>query len=352
MRASSVMNEGSQATDRSRRTVGSFFEAPSATELSSGTPDFQEVLNGFQFANSGRGALSTSLASWRRDRTKGTVWLPSYYCWDVERYIAQNNQVKTYRSTPFSVEFPELTQDDVLVVVSYFGQIPPLPSVDPDQVFLDTTHDPLADWLTDFPARWRFGSLRKTLPLPDGGYYVDFVGDPVAYALLVDPANTAFALDGFDAMQAKSDWLRGKPDAKRDFYQRYLHQENVIAEVAPSALSQTSHELLSKFPVSEWRSRRLRNIGHLSRRLQASSNLRVLDSTFGVPVVSPTSAHSKALAKALIAEGVFPARLWPQPPDRSEEASIAGRLLTLHTDYRYEISDMDRVARIVQQAIQ
>ena len=154
--------------------VGSFFPYPAAEPHAAGPVSDAPAdwpPDSWLLVNSGRAALTTIVLAHLRDHPKARLWMPSYYCWDVTHYIAQWIPVVTYPSRPPVAPLPaEIPGDDLLLVISYFGARPQRSTAPSHQVILDVTHDPLAEWVPDYGAGWLFGSLRKSLPLPEGGF--------------------------------------------------------------------------------------------------------------------------------------------------------------------------------------
>ena len=108
------------------------------------------------------------------------LWLPGYYCPDVvgtllPLALAVPLELRTYPAPPPGL--PDLARiplapGDLLLLVNLFGLhgASTTPRLPPGVVLIeDHTHDPLSRWARTSTADWCFASLRKTLPLPDGG---------------------------------------------------------------------------------------------------------------------------------------------------------------------------------------
>lgn len=333
--------------------IGSFLEYPSRSSLAVERAGESDDLLALQLTNSGRGALQSILHVACDSNDEGTVWMPSYYCWDVTRYIADGRRVRTYPSTPTGVCYPsEFADGDVLVITSYFGQRPQTPSTEAASVLLDTTHDPLADWAKSFPAGWVFGSLRKTLPMSEGGYVADRLSDQQLVLKRARIKGDDEYQRGLAAIQAKAKWLIDGHGSKSEFYLALQQHEEAFAHLEPTQMSETASEFLRTLPVRHWRHQRIQNAAHLRATLGDAPAFQALPSTFGVPLLMRTPAEAEEVKRTLIENEIYPAVIWPQPDEMHSETMISKRLLLLHTDHRYGSAEMERTAQTVRLAIQ
>ena len=108
-------------------------------------------------------------AGWKR------LLMPNYFCPQVTSYIAGLIKVTFYNVNPGKeIRFNDISiQDgDVLYVNNLFGvNQQPDYSVFKTKITIieDHSHDPFSDWSCTSEADWCFASLRKTIPIPDGG---------------------------------------------------------------------------------------------------------------------------------------------------------------------------------------
>jgi hypothetical protein len=112
---------------------------------------------------------------WRR------VWLPSYYCPEVPAGLAalerDGIELLAYSdhllTEPPAIEAILAEPGDVIVVANQLGirrRPDPGRAVVPGAVVVeDHSHDPGSAWARASGADYAFASLRKTLPIPDGG---------------------------------------------------------------------------------------------------------------------------------------------------------------------------------------
>jgi hypothetical protein len=300
--------------------------------------------------------------SWRR------VWLPSYYCQDVPAALrelsAQGVQLRAYTDAPDREE-PSLSgfrtqPGDVVVVANHFGMRRSPASLDsfaPDAVIVeDHSHDLAAPWAMNSRAHYAVASLRKTLPLPDGGV----AWSPRELALPPEPPLTrvhaAAALDRLSAMVLKGRYLAGHAVDKAAFRTRAMSGEERMADGPPSGIAPVSRAMLPSLPVGAWREQRRENYDTLLRALGPLRNVHVMAPVpeavaFALTLVFDTPKARDAVKRALIAARVYPAVLWsldhPMIDDiPKEHVDLARRVLSIHCDQRYVSGDMIRVAEI------
>ena len=334
--------------------IGSFFPYPNAEVTGDvagrnsrpGWPPARWTL-----VNSGRAALALIIGQHLTRHAEARLWVPSYYCWDVTRYIAEMVPVLTYPCRPTDPRLPdEIPPDDLLLVTSYFGAEPGPTQVPAAQVLLDITHDPLAEWVAAYRAAWLFGSLRKTLPLPEGGFASAV--NSKDHSLATPPPSEdsrAVVVQGANAMLRSRGGSRELGPCQRNPGIRPCR--TMSPPWRASTRRPCSAEflgLLKKLPVQRWRTQRLANLRTLREALDAELLSLALPSTFGLALVLPDVETAEAFRRDLISKEVYPARFWPQPDEATaEDSDLAELIHFVHVDHRYTSADMRRVAGIL-----
>lgn len=342
-----------ESLDGVRGGIGSFFSYPEldsadVAESKRRPPPWPAAR--WALLNSGRAALLQVLDSRRGSHRHGTLWVPSYYCWEVTQYIQRTWPISVYPCNPTSQCLPStIPPDDLILVVSYFGMEPPSHSVNPEQVILDVTHDPLAPWIDTYTAGWVVGSLRKTLPLPEGGFAYSSAPPIVVEALHSDESRRA-AQRGTEAMTMKARWLADDPKTTKDeWYQALQQHEATFERLAPARMQPENERLLHTFPVESWRTTRLSNLTYLREACLPLAWAQAPLATFGLVLVTDSPELTETVRRQLVGQGVYPARLWPQPAGSSEsDRELAARILVIHTDHRYTRENMAHVGQVIQ----
>lgn len=125
------------------------------------------------FFSSGRAAFAFLLRDVVAARR---IFLPTFICWSlvdvVQKSFADREVIFYSVDSQLGCQLPpDLTADDAIVWIHYFGQHRSLPSGLPSTLLNDCSHLLLAeDDPTDPRTTYSFGSLRKMYRVPDGGF--------------------------------------------------------------------------------------------------------------------------------------------------------------------------------------
>jgi len=334
---------------------GSTFHLP---RLESGDKMPSAVLPKGLTAGSGRIALALLLQHGHENHGWKRVWIPSYYCSDVVESLARIPiQIRRYPCGPLGTgPLPVALDGDVLMRVNYYGWGIP----DPEHTFggpviEDHTHAPWGAAGSD--ADYSFASLRKTLPLPDGGVVWSPRSLPLPSPVPPHTAHEQAVELRLAAMALKAAYLSGAGIEKDAFRELDREAEERIALGHPSPLSAYSEVMLSRLPIKAWSEIRTENHHHLRSELAGAPFVTVLGperpTSPPVAVLQVASECSRdALRAALIREGIYTAILWPIPSGtearRPEDVEFSRTTLAVHVDARYTLDDMTRVARTIR----
>ena len=337
---------------------------------------------------------------WRR------AWLPSYYCPEVPAGLrsleAHGIELLTYPdhdlTGPPATERIGAAPGDVIVVANQLGVRPrPVaagtdeaghgpaagdarvatarPATAPGTILVeDHSHDPGSAWARGSRADYAFASLRKTLPLPDGGA----VWSPQGLELPPEPGpesgRAATARDGtasgpgpdvdrlIAALTRRG--VRGGTLDEPPPFRAYARSSGLGAGTgAPPgpAISPVSRALLPHMPVDAWRGRRRRNLEILAAEVGPIGGTRLLPSppggvAFAFTLVFDAADDRDRARAALVERAVVPSILWPldasgEPGVGPADADLSRRILSVHCDQRYDTEDMRRLATILRAAL-
>jgi len=322
-----------------------------------------------QFCGSGRDAFRILILHGLAARGWKRLWVPSYFCQEVVASLLSTGvEVRTFSDGPVDAapDFDKIGFEpgDVLLRINFFGLRSVRSTSEPDrkcvEVIEDHTHDPWSDWTFASNADWCMASLRKTLPIPDGGVLWSPAGHPVPPAMPVTPERYDASLEKLVAMVLKRLYLEGHLIEKDTFRRLAISGESHIASGQVSGMPAWTMNLLRTFPVETWRELRGRNHRILSAGLVGVTWVTVLqpqDSLGVCPfsgiLVFDSPGRCEFVRQRLIASGVYPAVLWPlDKPVVSgipkEHVDFSHRMLSIHCDMRYNESDMEHVAALVR----
>jgi len=298
------------------------------------------------YAN-GRHAIQAliSYAGWKR------IWMPDYFCYEIIDAIKKIDiQICYYPDNPLSDDRREIDkikfeEGDVLFRMNYFGlrayrsnaglNVP---------VIEDHSHDLAGDWAIYSNADWCIASLRKTLPIPEGG----ILWSPKKHQL-PEPAmqfdkNILIAKKRWKAMRLKKDYLENKISDKNEFRKLFLETESEFDELPIAAITEDCKEFLSKFDVKTWFQRKQLNwlilsdiqsdkVQILKRETEACNN-------FSFIMLFQNTVIRDEVKNGLIVNSIYPAILWAIPEDRSGPKDISDKMLSIACDGRYSTEDI------------
>jgi len=254
--------------------------------------------------------------------------------------------------------------EDAVLLVNYFGlrgrEVLDTLDLGEAALIVDHTHDPWSDWANEVRADYAVASLRKTLPVPDGGVLWSPRGLPLPATPPLTPTRSIAADAKWKAMRLKGHYLAGEGVAKADYRALAAEGEAAIAAGPVSAMHPATAARLPAFPVAGWRERRRRNHRVLSEALSEVAGLTVLQPAAGCPfsafAVFAEPAACERARSALVEARCYPAVLWPMAeplldgvPD--EHRALGERSLSIHCDMRYGADDMTRIAEVVAGAL-
>ncbi|MBC8072290.1 MAG: hypothetical protein IAG13_28470, partial [Deltaproteobacteria bacterium] len=285
---------------------------------------------------------------WRR------VLVPSFYCQEVVAALARELPVGSYPDVP-TQPLParvDAEVDDVVLVVNLHGTRARSSTSTRGRVVEDHTHDPLGDWAVHSDADWAVASLRKTLPLPDGGVLWSPRGLHGPELRPLDPAHERAAADRLAGMTLKRDQFEGLAVDKPAYRARLAAGEQAIATGDISGICEFSAARLPSMPTAQWYAQRQHNLAAFAEALGDPPGVRLLDSTFAATLVFEHAELTTRVRESLIAARIYSAVLWSLEHADVDVADahreLARRMLTLHCDFRYTTADMRRVAETLR----
>lgn len=351
-----------------RWEYGSIFHWPPRNKT--GQPaDPHASLHG-SFYGSGRDAMRVLMAHGMANRGWKRLWMPSYFCQAVTQALVSTGiQVRLYPHGPddASLGFDriETAPGDVVLRMNYFGMRSALPGdgLDRSQVEIidDHSHDPWAQCARESDADWCVASLRKTLPIPDGGV----LWSPREHELPPVPAvsgeRRAASFEKMTAMVLKGMYLDGQP-IDRELYRRLAASgEEQMGSGEPSAMPEWTADALGCFPVEAWREQRRANYRVVEQTLAHRTWLRLIipdDDRVCCPfsgiLVLESEEMRDRLQQEMAARKMFLPVLWPMdhlalPGVPEEQLQFSKCMLCVPCDMRYEEDAVGHVARMIRE---
>lgn len=324
---------------------------------------------------SGRDALKSLVCHLTASAGCRRIWVPSYYCDAVVAAFDEVGvEVRRYCDHPLvsstNLVLPvDLDGADVVLVVNYFGHRR-RPTLSTQGVVVeDHTHDPWSAWATESQADYCFASLRKTLPIPDGGVLWSPAGKPLPPCVPPTREHRLASADRLAGMILKSSYLAGEDVDKARFRELLTRGEALLGRGPVSGGSELGDEIARAFPAQSWRECRAVNWRILATALEELPVLSILRPEEGccpyaVTLLAESIQERDRIRRGLIDHDVYSAVLWReaegsvgpgdhlQSSERDTGRSLSERILSLHCDGRYTPEDLEHVAAAIRTLVE
>ena len=291
------------------------------------------------------------------------LWVPEYFCYEViESLKLAGLNLMFYTDWPGNDDvnlYDNLNKvvrpSDAVLRVNYFGtrlyrSSEHLPVA---AVVEDHTHDLIGDWPIHSNADWCIASLRKTLPIPEGGMLWSPMGLKLPRSPEVSAENEQIATIRWEAMKLKARYLAGEAVEKAEFRKGYVETEEYFDHAAVCALDKASQEYLKTFDIRGWYNQKrsnwelLKDIKKEGARVIAPESMSCY--SFSLVLLFDKPDERDRVRKELIAHQIYPAVLWNVPDAAScEVKSFSRRMLSIHCDARYTADDTRQMRAVVE----
>ena len=289
------------------------------------------------------------------------LWVPEYFCYDVIESLKEAGlELVFYTDYPgnddnandnLNVNF---RAGDAILRVNYFGtrgyRSPEKLNI---PVVEDHTHDLIGSWAINSHAYWCIASLRKSLPVPEGGMLWSPVGLPLPKAPAVSEENEKIAAIRWEAMKLKARYLAGEDVEKQAFRASFVDTEEYFDRAEVCALDAGSQAFLRSFDIRDWYNRKRENWELLCDIKKDGVRVLMPENRgcypFSLILVFMTGEERNRVRKALIEKQIYPAILWIVPaPTEGEIFKMSNGMLSIHCDARYTKEDILQMKSIIE----
>jgi hypothetical protein len=286
------------------------------------------------------------------------IWVPEYFCYEIVDAIKETGiTVKFYPDAPTLDDNTIISEipfavSDVLLRMNFFGLRSwrdnskiPVPVIE------DHSHDLQGDWARKSNADWVIASLRKTLPLPEGGILWSPKHNKLPDKLNSTLENDLLSYKRLSAMLMKSLYLAGSPISKSMFRQIYIETEEAFSNIEKSSISDTSFSMLKQFNLEDWYKNKNQNWTLLSTISNDNISILVPEdlnecNPFSLILQFKDITKRELFRKKLIQNEIYPAVLWSLPSTQNKNVlDISETLISIHSDARYELSEIKFLKR-------
>ena len=294
-----------------------------------------------------------------------TIYMPEYFCYDVIESIKKTGiNIKYYTDYPLANDNEIISnlifeEGDVLFRMNYFGNrshrdnskinIP---------VIEDHSHNLFSEWSLHSNADWCVGSLRKTLPIPDGGILWSPKGFDVLRDIVLTNEHKVLSKTRFNGMLRKKEYLESDSSIdKMDFISKFKETEISFAVNKISSISDISKKIIQDIPTNIDSYKR-KNYDYIIPLLNLA-NIEIVErnsneNPFSLVLLFKSKESRNSAREFLINSGIYPAILWVVENINASDKvlNFSERMLSLHIDYRYTAKDMTRMSEIINQGTQ
>ena len=341
--------------------IGSFFELADPSIISTEENFVSRQFSDSLWTSSGRDSF---MALAKNFDQKKTLHVPHYYCHLTLEIIKRHFNVKRYEDLP-TENFPRFDTikakaGDLVLAVNFFGsrnaetwksfanENPSLTIVE------DHSHAPFSEWAKQGCAEFSLASLRKSFPLPCGGY---LKGKALKH--LAAPAGGEHEANEIRAQYLKTLHAAGAKMHSKFFVDLFMKVEaHYNANNTLTLMSDTAKAVLFHLDIEKMQMLRDKNFIVLSDFIGASNlayafiNRNAADkfSRFNPTFVLENSESREALRKHLHANKIYPTVLWEMEKyNASEEAcELSRRIITIPLDFRCSACECEFVGNILK----
>ena len=313
----------------------------------------QNTIFGARCLRSGRDALKAIA----REYSPRVVFLPALACdsmvFPFEMYghtVQYYNMNKDYSINADSVMTNE--KPAFFLYMDYFGlcairdeELEKLRSKE-NMIFIeDRTHNLIWKRTSSFQPDYIMASLRKWIPVPDGGLLWGKINKPLE-------TDTSFSSTRLKAQCMRHKFFQSGNEALKTEYRKVFSEvSEIIDKDEPSAMSAYSYALAKNTDWESVRKVRKENAKTLIQILQASPNITLIqkDTGFSDLYVAFTVKKRDAVQKLLSQEGIFNTIIWPLS-DRQKKVCRVSKFTEEHMlaapcDQRYTAEDMKYIGK-------
>lgn len=287
--------------------------------------------------------------------------LPTLACDSmIHPFELYGHEIRYYRlNEDYSIDLNSLaagTDKTLFLYADYFGrpairdeELEKLKEMENTIFIEDRTHNFLHKRKYAFQPDYIIASLRKWLPVPDGGLLWGEISKPLAN-------DTTFSTTRLKAQCMRHEFLScGDETIKSEYRKIFSTVSDLMDEDEPSAMSAYAYSLAKQTDWNWVRRSRQQNAETLTTILSTSPYIKLIQDTPGlsdlyVPFIVP---NRDEVQKILSAEGIFNTIIWPLMKEQRDACKVAKfteeNMLAAPCDQRYTIEDMKTIgAEIVR----
>jgi hypothetical protein len=322
----------------------------------------------FELFSTGTACLFALQRSLPEQTKRIRIHLPSLYCIKVAAHVQKIFDVCWYRDLPTepTADFESLNAQpgDIVMAFNLYGirthEAWQNWHRDHQDVTMleDHSHDPFSDWAQQSLADYAFASLRKTLPIPDGGMLWSPKNHFVRSAWGDELPGAAKRLK---AMKLKHRYLVGEEIEKDRYRKLEIESQNEMGYESGNLVSDFTARHLHLLDIAGLRAQKMANIRSFLKFADNKPNSKwkplfkhwdAGTAPLNAIVQCQTETTRDQIRAHLIKHNIFTAIHWLQPHQGissgdEETIELTRRVLTIPLDARYDATDVRKVFEIM-----
>ena len=313
----------------------------------------EEKLWGAYCLRSGRDALKAIA----REYMPRVVFLPALACDSmVFPFEMYGHQIKYYKlNRDYSIDLDSLKigeEPAFFLYMEYFGrtaiadtELEKIRQKGNVIIIEDRTHNLIWERTSSFQPDYIIASLRKWLPVPDGGLLWGNIHKSLG-------TDTSFSELRLQAQCMRHEYLKcGEEKIKTEFRKIFSEVSGIMDNDEPSSMTAYSYALAQNTDWEELCSKRRENARVLISILRESSYITLIQEQPGLSdlYVAFTVDNRDEVQKRLSSEGIFNTIIWPISDDQKAACDVAKmteqNMLAAPCDQRYTVDDMNYIGK-------
>jgi hypothetical protein len=318
---------------KSNKSIGGYF----SLELSNkGNYYYPQMLR----LNTGRNCFQYILLVNKAKR----VYIPKYTCGVMLEPLKKLNIDFVFYSINENLELAEdliLSKNEFLLYTNYFG----LKDKYCSKLSRKFKSKLILDYSQSFYAPPQklssvFYSPRKFFGLPDGGI-VNIEAEP------------KIKLDRDSSCRRMSHLLKRLDLGVEEGYEDFKKNDASLSNQPIKKMSHLTEELLKNIDYKKAKEKRLKNFNYLHKKFCKKNKLKIDLKSITCPMCYPYYSEDLNLRQKLIKNKIFVATYWSNVFDWCQKGEIeyklAQKIIPLPIDQRYDIEDMDKIIRKINE---
>jgi len=293
------------------------------------------------------------------------LWVPEYFCYHVIESIRSTGiELKFYPDYPLADDISlinslSFNEGDVILRVNYFGvrgfrdnskiNIP---------VIEDHSHDLISDWALKSNADYCFASLRKTIPIPNGGILWSPLNHTLPAQLDSTKENEIITYQKLCAMLLKKIYLEEQSISKDIYRCLFRESEESLNIMELSGISLFVKKMIENINIEDFYKKGKNNWNLIYEDLKHIFNILKPEEScnnftpFSIILIFDNIIQRNQFREKLIENNIYPVILWEIPEGHTEIVNkFSNNMLSLYCDGRFSKRDIRQMIKKIKSLV-